>query len=93
MIPLGRSLVIIRRRHDGASGALTTFSRRVTKLLGQAIGLGLEFDIRCAYALLMNHFEKGDRVFLFGFSRGAYMGLRWADRAYVLVDTSGTQSP
>jgi uncharacterized protein (DUF2235 family) len=54
------------------AGALTTFSRKVTKLLGQAIGLGLEDDIRDAYAFLMNHFQEGDHVYLFGFSRGAY---------------------
>jgi uncharacterized protein (DUF2235 family) len=54
------------------SGALTRASREVTKLLGKAIGLGLEDDIRDAYAFLMNHFEDGDRVYLFGFSRGAY---------------------
>jgi uncharacterized protein (DUF2235 family) len=53
-------------------GALTGASREVTKLLGKAIGLGLEDDIRDAYAFLMNHFEEGDRVYLFGFSRGAY---------------------
>lgn len=53
-------------------GALTRYARSVTKLLGQAIGYGLEADIRDAYVFLMNHFEDGDRVFLFGFSRGAY---------------------
>jgi uncharacterized protein (DUF2235 family) len=53
-------------------GALTKFSRGVTKLLGQALGLGLEADIRDAYAFLMNHFKEGDRLYLFGFSRGAY---------------------
>jgi uncharacterized protein (DUF2235 family) len=53
-------------------GALTTYSRAITKFLGQAIGYGLETDIRDAYVFLMNHFEEGDRVFLFGFSRGAY---------------------
>jgi uncharacterized protein (DUF2235 family) len=54
------------------SGALTTFSRTVTKVLGQAVGYGLESDIRDAYVFLMNNFEPGDKVFLFGFSRGAY---------------------
>jgi len=53
-------------------GALTRFSRRVTKLLGQAIGFGLEADIRDAYGFLMNHFSTGDQVYFFGFSRGAY---------------------
>jgi uncharacterized protein (DUF2235 family) len=54
------------------AGALTPLARRVTRLLGQAIGYGLESDVRDAYVFLMNNFEPGDRVFLFGFSRGAY---------------------
>ena len=54
------------------AGALTTLSRKTTKLLGQAVGYGLESDVRDAYVFLMNDFEPGDRVFLFGFSRGAY---------------------
>lgn len=54
------------------SGALTKISRKFWRCLGQAIGYGLEADIRDAYIFLMNHFEEGDHVFLFGFSRGAY---------------------
>jgi uncharacterized protein (DUF2235 family) len=55
-----------------AVGAVTTTGRKVTTLLGLAIGYGLETDIRDAYVFLMNHFKEGDRLFLFGFSRGAY---------------------
>jgi uncharacterized protein (DUF2235 family) len=55
-----------------AVGAITTTTRKITKLLGKATGYGLEADIRDAYVFLMNHFQEGDRVFLFGFSRGAY---------------------
>jgi len=55
-----------------AMGAITTAGRKITKLLGQAIGYGLEADIRDAYVFLMNNFQEGDRLFLFGFSRGAY---------------------
>jgi uncharacterized protein (DUF2235 family) len=54
------------------AGALTTFSRKITKMLGMALGYGLASDIRDAYVFLMQNFEKGDKVFLFGFSRGAY---------------------
>ncbi len=54
------------------SGTLTTAKRQLTKGLGLALGWGLEADIRDAYVFLMNQFEAGDRVFLFGFSRGAY---------------------
>lgn len=53
-------------------GALTGFGKWVTKLLGKAIGYGLEADVRDAYIFLMRNFRPGDRVFLFGFSRGAY---------------------
>jgi uncharacterized protein (DUF2235 family) len=37
-----------------------------------AFGTGLVRNIEEAYLFLMNHWKPGDRVFLFGFSRGAY---------------------
>lgn len=54
------------------AGALTTIARRTTKLLGMAIGYGLANDVRDAYVFLMQNYEPRDKVFLFGFSRGAY---------------------
>lgn len=54
------------------AGALTSFSRKVTQLLGKAVGYGLSNDIRDAYVFLMREFQEGDNLFLFGFSRGAY---------------------
>jgi uncharacterized protein (DUF2235 family) len=53
-------------------GALTPLQRQITKGLGLAFGYGLEYDIQNAYVFLMRNYEPGDRVFLFGFSRGAY---------------------
>jgi uncharacterized protein (DUF2235 family) len=53
-------------------GALTGFAKRITRLLGKAVGYGLEADVRDAYVFLMNQFEPEDRLYLFGFSRGAY---------------------
>src|SRR5262245_30327303 len=53
-------------------GALTRGTRTFTRLLGKAFGYGLEADIHDADVFLMNSFENGDGVFLFGFSRGAY---------------------
>lgn len=55
-----------------APGALTGIAKKVTKLAGLAFGDGLERDVRDAYVYLMNNFEDGDRVYMFGFSRGAY---------------------
>src|SRR5689334_14430158 len=43
-----------------AAAALTSVARTVTKLLGLAIGYGLERDVRDAYVFLMQHFEPGD---------------------------------
>ena len=53
-------------------GALSPLGRRLTKVLGLAIGWGLSDDIRAAYLFLMQNWQPGDKVYLFGFSRGAY---------------------
>jgi uncharacterized protein (DUF2235 family) len=55
-----------------AVGAITSFGRKITKLLGLAIGYGLEDDIKAAALFLMRTYQPGDRIFMFGFSRGAY---------------------
>ena len=54
-------------------GALTTLARKVTKILGMAVGYGLANDVRDAYVFLMKHYVPEDKVFLFGLSRGAYI--------------------
>ncbi len=46
--------------------------KRVGKVLGDAFGWGLQQNIEDAYEYLMNHYEAGDQLYLFGFSRGAY---------------------
>ncbi|MBI2791188.1 MAG: DUF2235 domain-containing protein [Gammaproteobacteria bacterium] len=43
-----------------------------SKILGEGFGYGLEENIKDAYLFLMEKYQEGDRVFLFGFSRGAY---------------------
>jgi uncharacterized protein (DUF2235 family) len=42
------------------------------KVLGGAFGEGLFDKIRHGYAKISHVYEKGDEIFLFGFSRGAY---------------------
>ena len=42
------------------------------RLLGGAMGFGLGEDIRDCYHWLATKYEPGDRLFLFGFSRGAF---------------------
>jgi uncharacterized protein (DUF2235 family) len=53
-------------------GALSSWDKKANRLLGLAFGYGLERDIADAYTFLINAYRPGDRVFLFGFSRGAY---------------------
>lgn len=53
-------------------GALTKTAAFLTRMAGMAWGYGLNNDIRDAYIFIANNFDEGDRLFLFGFSRGAY---------------------
>jgi uncharacterized protein (DUF2235 family) len=53
----------------GAWGALNKW---LSKIAGLAFGAGLEWKVQEAYEYLMDFWEPGDKVFLFGFSRGAY---------------------
>lgn len=55
-----------------AEGALTWWGRFWTKVAGLVAGYGIARDIRNAYSFIMTHYEPGDRLYLFGFSRGAY---------------------
>jgi hypothetical protein len=42
------------------------------KLLGGAFGWGLSRNIRQLYSFLVMNYQPGDKIFLFGFSRGAF---------------------
>lgn len=42
------------------------------KVSGGVFALGLDYNILQGYEFLIDNFSTGDRVFLFGFSRGAY---------------------
>lgn len=53
-------------------GVGTAIGGAAAKLAGLVFGYGLKADIADAYVFLMNNVQPGDRVFLFGFSRGAY---------------------
>ena len=55
-----------------AAGASTPFAQWFSRLLGQAFGAGLRTNLEEAYTFLMNHWNPGDEIYIFGFSRGAY---------------------
>ena len=50
----------------------TKLKQDAVTVLGLATGYGLDDNILKAYRFLVNHYEEGDDIFLFGFSRGAY---------------------
>ena len=41
-------------------------------ILGLATGYGLDDNVLAGYEFLVNNYEEGDQIYLFGFSRGAY---------------------
>jgi uncharacterized protein (DUF2235 family) len=45
---------------------------RWERLRGGAFGLGLSRNVRSCYRFLAEHYEPGDELYLFGFSRGAF---------------------
>ena len=53
-------------------GYVTKTGAMIAETAGLAFGYGLSNDIRDAYVFIANNFLENDRLFLFGFSRGAY---------------------
>jgi uncharacterized protein (DUF2235 family) len=56
----------------GGGTAVMRLWRAVHNFLSQATGLGITKNIIDCYAKIIQEYEVGDRIFLFGFSRGAY---------------------
>jgi len=52
-------------------GTISRIEQRTQMILGLAFGLGVTRNVSEAYQFLMRAYEPGDRIFLFGFSRGA----------------------
>jgi uncharacterized protein (DUF2235 family) len=57
--------------HEG-SGLIATTARAFYNLVSQATGLGITRNIIDCYAAIIRLWRPGDRIFLLGFSRGAY---------------------
>lgn len=55
-----------------SSAAWTPLARTVSRYMGLMFGVGMRQELGDAYKFLMNAYEVGDHVFVFGFSRGAY---------------------
>ena len=53
-------------------GWVSWIGKGLSTAAGLAFGAGLKWKVSQAYRFLMDYWEPGDRVFLYGFSRGAY---------------------
>lgn len=47
-------------------------TRRSERITGGGFGFGISDNIKNGYQFIVSNYDKGDRIFLFGFSRGAY---------------------
>ena len=56
----------------GSPTAHNKISSAWSVLMGMAFGAGLLANVGDAYRYLMNVYQEGDRVYIFGFSRGAF---------------------
>ena len=55
-----------------AQGAWTPWARWLSRTAGLAFGSGLRANLAEAYTYLMQTWQPDDRIYIFGFSRGAY---------------------
>lgn len=57
---------------DTSATGWTRVSRMIQKLMSSVTGRGITVNIADCYTFIINHYQPGDRIYLFGFSRGAY---------------------
>ena len=56
----------------GARSRSTRIGKSISRIGGLALGHGVLENIEESYRFLMDTYEPGDRIYIFGFSRGAY---------------------
>jgi len=54
------------------SGSWSKFKNQAKGVFGLATGNGLDANVLDAYRFLVQHYDEGDEIYLFGFSRGAH---------------------
>lgn len=59
-------------RYDDGIGVGNGTVDQLSALVGGAFGKGLDYKLARAFEFLCLNYEVGDRIYLFGFSRGAY---------------------
>ena len=61
-----------RREPGSAPPARRSWRQKLRSIFEMMTGRGLDRDVLAAYCFLCRHYREGDRIYLFGFSRGAY---------------------
>lgn len=56
----------------GAENKASYYYRKTGEVWGLATGAGLDANVKQAYQFIIEHYKKGDEIYMFGFSRGAY---------------------
>ncbi|CAN7533771.1 DUF2235 domain-containing protein [Acidovorax sp. LjRoot194] len=74
-----------------ADGIVSSTKNRLRQLAGLALGNGVFPNIAEAYRFLVNTYKPGDRIYLFGFSRGAFTARAVSGmiNMYGLIHTEG----
>jgi len=73
---------------DVGATALSAPLRFVQKLLSSIDGRGITTNIMDCYTFILDHYQRGDRIFLFGFSRGAFAVRMSADEGTQVAPAS-----
>ena len=74
--------------YDPGVGTFSSFAawvpalKRVAKVLGLATGIGMRENLAEAYTFILQHWQPEDRLYVFGFSRGAYTARALAGLLY-----------
>ena len=74
-----------------ADGVVSKARNGLRQMAGLALGSGVFPNIAEAYRFLVNTYQRGDRIYLFGFSRGAFTARAVAGmiNMYGLIHTEG----
>lgn len=73
----------------GARGAVTGTGKRLTQIAGLIVGYGVKENVEEAYRFLLDNYQADDKIYIFGFSRGAYTARALAG----LIRTVGLPRP
>lgn len=65
-------------------GTWGKWRRKASSVFEMMTGHGLDRDVLAAYCFLCRHYREGDRIYLFGFSRGAYTARVLAGMIYLV---------